>query len=40
MMNNKMYRSKTSAGTGAPVLTVIALAWNAVGWGLLMPEPG
>jgi ankyrin repeat protein len=40
MMNNKMYRSKTSAGTGAPVLTVIALAWNAVVWGLLMPEPG
>ena len=40
MMNNKMHQSKTSAGRGALILTVIAIVWNALVWGLLIPETG
>nr|WP_315237640.1 hypothetical protein [uncultured Albidiferax sp.] len=35
-----MSHRKTSPGTGAPMLAVIAIVWNALAWGLVMPEPG
>jgi hypothetical protein len=39
-MKNTMPNRKTSPGTGPAMLTVIALAWNALVWGLVVPEPG
>jgi hypothetical protein len=39
-MKNTMSHHKNSLGTGAPKLTVIAIAWNALVWTLVMPEPG
>lgn len=34
-----MPHPENSPGNGAPIVTVIAVAWNALVWGLLMPYP-
>jgi hypothetical protein len=39
-MHNTTSHHKTSAGTGAPRLTLIALVWNALVWGFLISSPG
>src|SRR3990167_3900654 len=39
-MKNTMPHQKTSPGTNPSMLTVIAVAWNALVWWLVMPEPG
>ncbi|MBX9818663.1 MAG: hypothetical protein K2X79_11585, partial [Burkholderiaceae bacterium] len=35
-----MPHSKNAPSNGAPIVTVIAIVWNALVWGLLMPHPG
>jgi hypothetical protein len=39
-MKKSIPHRKTSPGTGAPMLTVMAIAWNALVWGLVVPESG
>ncbi|MEZ5704579.1 MAG: ankyrin repeat domain-containing protein [Burkholderiaceae bacterium] len=36
----KTSQNNTRAGAGAAVLTLFAVAWNGIVWGLLMPERG